>query len=74
MAMIKKKLWRLRQKQVLASQISGAWGEKLNAVNDLLAYKIIGQQVIYSISEIYLSSMISSHFEPEEYSYDKTED
>lgn len=69
MAMIKKKkLWRLRQKQVLASQISGAWGEKLNAVNDLLAYNLS------SISEIYLSSMISSHFEPEEYSYDKTED
>lgn len=68
MAMIKKKLWRLRQKQVLASQISGAWGEKLNAVNDLLAYNLS------SISEIYLSSMISSHFEPEEYSYEKTED
>lgn len=68
MAMIIKKLWRLRQKQVLASQISGAWGEKLNAVNDLLAYNLS------SISEIYLSSMISSHFEPEEYSYDKTED
>lgn len=66
--MIKKNLWRLRQKQVLASQISGAWGEKLNAVNDLLAYNLS------SISEIYLSSMISSHFEPEEHSYDKIED
>lgn len=48
--------------------ISGAWGKKLNVVNDLLAYNPS------SISEIYLSSMISSHFEPEEYSYDKIED